>query len=122
MAEFFQRKQAEMLTVLPGQIRFDLPVNRRELVCELMSNRGQFLVAMKKNFNVNIVSPKSYSAVPIFTIIGEEVSDRISLPFAYSLSLISSFLFLLSVLLWPVSFCFLVLLFPYLADQCRSGC
>lgn len=77
MAEFFSRKQEEMLAVRPGEVRVDFPVSRRELVSELTSNRGQFLIDLKRNFNVNIVSPKVYSASPAFAVIGQEVSGSL---------------------------------------------
>lgn len=115
MAEFFGRKHAEMFAVRPGQVRVDLPVGRRELVSELTSNRGALMVAIKRNFNVNVVSPKAYSAAPVFTVIGQEVSVCPLICFCcllfavYSRSLISSFSVSPFWVLSSGSFCLLLL-------------
>lgn len=72
LADYHTGKMEERLTLKSGHVRLDVPI-MPQLVTHLKANRGQFLIDLREQFEVNIISPKQFDDNPQFTIIGEQV-------------------------------------------------
>lgn len=73
LQEFFESLWNRQFILDEGQVRADLAVMRH--ILGAWAKKGDFILFVRRTFNVRIITPKAYSEECKFVVIGEPVSS-----------------------------------------------